>query len=131
MVFNLGMVPDSFCIGSLAPILKKGRASSECSLYRQVTVATTFCKLFELLIVDELQSKCTVHDHQFGFQTGLGCGHALSALILGIIDAENCGEILALASHDVRRAFDSLILEGIILDMGVRGVDPCFFGATV
>jgi hypothetical protein len=39
---------------------------------------------------------------------------------------KNRGEILPLASNDVRRASDSLIHEGIILDMGLRCVDPGF-----
>ena len=88
-------------------------------------MATVFCKLFEALIVDELQSKCTVPDHQFGFQPSLGCGHTLSAIVSALIDAEKSGESIALAAHDVRRAFDSLIHEQIILDMGLAGVDPC------
>ncbi|XP_065572185.1 uncharacterized protein LOC136034738 [Artemia franciscana] len=68
--------------------------------------------------------KCTVPDHQFGFQPSLGCGHALSALVLALIDAEKSGESIALSVHDVRRAFDLLIHEQIILDMGLAGVDP-------
>ena len=41
-----------------------------------------------------------------------------------LIDAEKSGESIALAAYDVRRAFDSLIHEQIILDMGLAGVDP-------
>ena len=124
IIFNLGIVPDSFSIGILTPVPKKGKPLSQCSSFRPITVATVFCKLFEALIVDELRSKCTVPDHQFGFQPSLGCGHALSALVSALIDAEKSGESIALAAHDVRRAFDSLIHEQIILDMGLAGVDP-------
>ena len=124
MVFNLGIVPDSFSLGILTPVPKKGKPLCQCSSFRPVTVATVFCKLFEALIVDELRSKCTVPDHQFGFQPSLGCGHALSALVSTLIDAEKSVESIALAAHDVRRAFDSLIHEQIILDMDLVGVDP-------
>jgi len=41
-----------------------------------------------------------------------------------LIDAEKSGENIALAAHDVTRAFDSLIHEQIILDMGLAGIDP-------
>ena len=87
---------------------KKGKPLSQCLSFQPITVATVFCKLFEALIVYELQSKCTVPDHQFGFQPSLGCGHALSALVLALIDAEKSGESIALAAHDVKRAFDSI-----------------------
>jgi len=42
-----------------------------------------------------------------------------------LIDAEKSYESIALAAHDVRRAFDSLVHEQIFLDMGLAGVDPC------
>ena len=124
MIFNLGIVPDSFSIGILTPVPKTGKPVSHWSSFRPITVATVFCKLFESLIVDELRSKCTVFDHQFGFQPSLGCGHALSALVSALIDAEKIGESIALATHDVRKAFNSLIHELIILDIGLAGVDP-------
>ena len=124
MIFKLGFVPDSFSIGILTPMPKKGKPLCQCSSFRPITVATVFCKLFEALVVDELPSKCTVPDHQFGFQPGLGCGHGLFALVSALIDAEKSGESIALDTHDVRRAFDSLIHEQISLDMGLAGVDP-------
>jgi len=125
MIFNLGIVPDSFSIGCLTPIPKKNKPPSDCSSFRPITVSTVFCKIFENLIIEELRTKCTVQAHQFGFQSRLGCGHALSALVSALVDAEDRGESIALATHDVRRAFDSLLHEEIILDMGLAGVDPC------
>ena len=38
------------------------------------------------------------------------------------MDAENSGESVALGIHDIRRAFDSLIHEQIVLEMAKRGV---------
>ena len=125
MTFNPVTVPDSFSIGILTPLPKKGKPLWQCSSFRPITVATVLCNLFEALIADELLSKCTVADHQFSFQPGLGCCHALSALVSALIDAEKSGESIALAVHDVRRAFDSLIHKQIILDMGLSSVDPC------
>jgi hypothetical protein len=65
---------------------------------------------------------------QFGFQPGLGCGHALSAVVSVLLDGENSGESVALGIHDIRRAFDSIIHEQIVLEMAKRGVqyDPLF-----
>ncbi|XP_065562481.1 uncharacterized protein LOC136028563 [Artemia franciscana] len=125
MILSMGIVPDSFSIGILTPVPKKGKPLCQSSSFRHITLATVVCKSFEALIVDELRPKCTVPDHPFGFQPSLGFGHALSALVSALIDAEKSGESIALAAHDVKRAFDSLIHEQIILDMGLADVDPC------
>ena len=81
-----------------------------------------FCKIFELLIINEVRNKCYSPDSQFGFQPRLGCCHALSAVASILVDAKKTGESLALAAYDVQRAFDSLIHDELILDMGKRGV---------
>ena len=39
---------------------------------------------------------------QFGFQLGVGCTCALAVFASALIDAENSGESLALAGHDIR-----------------------------
>ena len=61
--------------------------------------------------------------YQFGFQKGLGCAHALTALSSILIDADKSGDSLVLGSHDVSRAFDSLIYAQNLLELYKRGVD--------
>ena len=100
MIFNLGFVPDSFSTECLTPIPKNNKPPSESSSFRQITVATLLCNIFEKLIIDELRTKCTVQAHQFGFQSRLGCSHALSALVSALVDAEKHWESIALATHD-------------------------------
>lgn len=122
MIFVQGVVPSNFCIGSLTPVPKKGKPLEECTSFRPITISTTFCKIFELLIIKEINEKCYAPPSQFGFQPGLGCGHALSVVASVLIDAESSGESVAIGIHDVKRAFDSLIHDQIILEMGKRGV---------
>ena len=76
-----GLVPNSFCIGVVTPILKPGKPPTQYSSYSPITVSTTLSKLFELVVRNEVKSKCTVPPHQFGFQTSLGCDHALYSLV--------------------------------------------------
>ena len=121
MIFNWGFVLDSFLIGC-SP--KKNRPPSESSSFRPIAVATSFCKIFEQLIIEELTTKYRFLAHQFGFQSRLGFGHALSALVFALVDAEKNGESLALAAHDVKYAIDSLLNEEVIFDSGLAGVDP-------
>ena len=71
----------------------------------------------------ELTDKCYMPPYQFGFQKGLGCAHALTALSSILIDADKSGDSLVLGSHDVSHAFDSLIHAQILLELYKRGVD--------
>jgi len=121
MIFNLRFVTDSFSIGCLTPIPKKNQPPSECLSFCSIGVETLFCKIFQILITDELRTKCTVQAYQFGFHSCLGYSHALSALF----DTEIYSESIALAAHDVRHSFDLLLHKDIILDMGLASADPC------
>ena len=129
MVFTKGIVPASFSTGRLTPVPKKNKPLNECSSYRPITVATTFCKIFEKLIMPELVDKCYMPPHQFGFQKGIGCAHALTALSSVLIDADKSGEPLILGSHDVSRAFDSIIHAHILTELYKRGVSTCIIRA--
>ena len=80
MVFNVGAVPDSLCIGVMRSDLKKNKPKSSCSAYRLVTVSGVFAKIFEFLIVDHLKEKCIIPPFQFRFQSGLGCFHDLRSI---------------------------------------------------
>ena len=107
MVFTTGIVPASFSSCCLTPVPKKNKSLNECSSYRPITVATTFCKIFETLIMPELTDKCYMPPCQFGFQKGLECAHTITALSSILIDADKSGNSLVLGSHDVSHAFDS------------------------
>jgi len=78
IVFCCDIVLDSFCVGLISLILKKGKDLSECSSYWPITVSSVFAKVFELLIINNLCSLCYMPPHQFGFQPKLGCFHALN-----------------------------------------------------
>ena len=78
MVLCCGIVPDSFSVVLISPILKKGKQPSECSSNQPITVSSVFAKVFELLIINKLCPLCYMPPHQFGFQPKLGCYHALN-----------------------------------------------------
>ena len=101
--FTTGIVPRSLLVVLL--LFQKKKSLNECSSYRPITVATTFCKIFETLVMLELTDKCYMPPYQFGFQKGLGCAHALTALSSILIDADKSGDSLVLGSHDISHAF--------------------------
>ena len=85
---------------------------------------TSLCKLFELLFRGDLENTCCVPPYQFGFKRGTGCADALTVVADALIDVESAGECLALASHDVKRPFDSLIHTAMLLKAAKRGLSP-------
>ena len=87
-------------------------------------MAATFCKLFELLLIDHLNSKCYVPPYQFELQLRLGCAQAFSVVENPLIDADASDETFVLAGHDVRKAFDSLIHAALLLHAAKHGVSP-------
>ena len=58
MIFSQGIVPSSFCIGDLTHISKKGKSEVPCISFRPITVATSLCKLLELLFIREPEKVC-------------------------------------------------------------------------
>lgn len=125
MIFVTGIVPDSFGVGLVHPILKKGKPADQCASYRPITVSTTFCKLFESLIFDEIALRCTTPDDQFGFKKHSGREHVHSVLANLLIDADKNGDLLVFGALDVSRAFDSGIHGHILLKALQRGVSSC------
>lgn len=123
IIFNSGLVPDVFGTGVITPILKKGKNPSECVSYRPITVSPVLCKLMELLVIDHIAFQCSTPDNQFGFKKGVGREHVHYILANILIEADELNESLILASHDVRRAFDSGIHPQLLVSAHKRGVD--------
>ena len=124
MVFCSGVVPDSFCLGLISPILKKGKDPYVCSSYRPITVSSVFAKIFELLIINSLRSTCYTPPYQFGFQPKLGCFHALKCLCNLLIDADESDGTSALGTYYGCKAFDSLLHPQAMNELLNRGVLP-------
>ena len=109
MVFNVGVVLAFLHIGVIRAILKKNKPKSSCSSYMPVNLSSVFTKIFKLLIVDHLRENCIVPLFQIGFQSGLGCFHALRSLCNRLRHTEAFGRTLVLGAYDVMNAFDSPI----------------------
>ncbi|XP_065565830.1 uncharacterized protein LOC136030690 [Artemia franciscana] len=125
MIFVTGIIPDSFGVVLVHPILKKGKPADQCTSYCPITVSTAFCKLFESLIFDEITLQCTTPDDQFGFKKHSGWEHIHSILANLLFDADKNGDLLIFGVLDVSRAFDSGIHGHILLKALQRGVSSC------
>ena len=122
-----GSVPDILKASRMTPIPEIGNAC-EPGNYRPMAVLSSFGKVLEKLVCDQLISILEKHNILFEYQFGFRKGHSTEHAILETIDSlktaldQNrltCGIFL-----DFSKAFDT-INHGILLDQtfkfGVRG----------
>jgi len=68
-----GFVPNEVMTVLISPILKKKNADiSKSSNYRPIAIATTFSKIFELLLLAKCENMLRTTDNQFGFKKKVG-----------------------------------------------------------
>ena len=115
IIFYSGIVPNSFCVGTLTPVPKKDKDSRQCCSYRPITVSSVLCKLLELRVIMDINKACSTPDNQFGFKEGYSREHVHYILANVLMDIENSGEFLVLAAHDVSRAFDSSVHSHLLI----------------
>jgi hypothetical protein len=104
---SAGIVPTSFCKGILIPVLKKPHLDpSLAKNYRPITVATTFSKLLEKLILT--LSPHQFHGLQFGFveERGTDMAVALTHDVITLCRYEESP--VYSCSLDAEGAFDAL-----------------------
>ena len=77
-MYSTHNVPSSLKIQLLLPVFKgKKLKASNKDNYRGITLFSVFCKVFELLLLDHLESIAQEQNYfsdlQFGFSNGVGC----------------------------------------------------------
>lgn len=99
------VVPTSFCVGLIVPVLKKpGLNPNDVANYRPVTLSTTISKLLERLMVPEDD----VTDTQFGFRKGMGTAFACTLLNDVMQYFKMKKSPLYTCSLDAEKCFDSI-----------------------
>ena len=77
MLFNLclthGLIPNRCIASMITPVVKSNKNSvRDVNNYRPIALASTFSKLFELILLKYLESFLHTCDNQFGFKSGHG-----------------------------------------------------------
>ena len=77
-MYSTHNVPSPLKIQLLLPIFKgKKLKASNKDNYRGITLFSVFCKVFELLLLDHIESIAQEQNYfsdlQFGFSKGVGC----------------------------------------------------------
>ncbi len=105
---RFGVLPKSFYLGILVPILKKPTIDpSIAKNYRPVVVSTVLSKLMEMAILDD-SSNHDFHDLQFGFVNRRGTNMAI-CLAHDVVDYFNTrGSPVYTCALDAEMAFDGI-----------------------
>jgi len=69
MILQQGIVPTAFGKGIVIPLLKDIDGNrTDSSNYRGITLSPVISKLFEVVMMDQVQDKLTSSNLQFGFK---------------------------------------------------------------
>ena len=109
-IMSYHIVPDSFCMGVIVPVLKKpGLNTNDTGSFRPVTLSTTFSKMLERLMIPSHK----VSDTQFGFRKGTGTSFACSLYNDVSMYFRHKKSPLYTCSLDAEKCFDTIWHKGL------------------
>ena len=125
-ILNSGYFPNQWSEGIIVPIFKKNDPS-DVQNYRGITLVSCFSKIFTGIlnnrITDWAESNNVLSDSQFGFRKGRSTIHAvfvLNAIVQKILNEK--GRLFC-AFVDLKRAFDSVYLNGLWFKLYKIGIN--------
>lgn len=127
IMIMLGYVPDAFGRGIIIPIPKGGKRSKndKSEHYRGITISPIISKVFEMCLLDRLESYFKSSDRQFGFKKEIGCRDALFTLRKVIDTFNSNGSTVSVCSLDLKSAFDRVNHCALFIKLMDRKVPLC------
>lgn len=121
------MVPTGFKHARVIPVYKgKGKAASDPSSYRPVSILPAMSKILELVVKEDLDKYLDrvqgLPSTQFGFRTGRSTTSAISMAHGKWCEAKAKGHILGVLAFDFSAAFDTVDSEMLIAKLNGVGV---------
>jgi len=95
---------------------------TNCDNYRGITISPVLSKVFELMLLHNLQSFLQSDTLQFGFKKNSSCAHAVFALRKVVDHYCNHGSTITICALDISKAFDRVdhcALLGLLMDRNV------------
>jgi len=127
MILQQGIVPTAFGKGIVIPLVKNIDGNrTDSSNYRGITLSPVISKLFELVLMDQVQDKLTSSNLQFGFKKKSSCSHAILALQVGIEHICNSGGTATICALDISKAFDRVNFYGLFKNLIDKSFPKCF-----
>lgn len=115
-------LPKSLLLVHLIPLIKnKLKDSADPSNYRPIAITTIASKIFESLILTQLQPYLMTADNQFGFKANHSTDTCIYLLKDIINYYNNSGSPIFLCFVDVRKAFDRVNYLKLFLKLNDKG----------
>ena len=114
----------------ILPLFKgKGVKANNKDNYRGITLFPTLCKIYEMILLNRLETYTTEKGYfselQFGFREGVGCIEASFIILETINHMLERGSKVFSCFLDVRKAFDTVWIDGLLYklfsDLGING----------
>ena len=119
-------IPHAFRNGLVIPIPKSSTKDlSDPANYRGITILSNISKVLEKLVllrISELDPPPTLNPLQGGFRAGYSCSHMAFLLQEAIIETRSSGGKAFVAFLDVRKAFDTVWHEGLLVKLMNKGI---------
>ena len=120
--FENSVVCKSLKIGMILPLFKgKGPKANNKDNYRGITLFPTLCKIYEMILLNRLEKFAIDKDYfselQFGFREGVGCIEASFTILVTINHMLEWGSKVFSGFLDVRKAFDTVWIDGLLFKL--------------
>ena len=128
--FTNSSVPESVLTGVILPLFKgRGAKANNKDNYRGITLFPTLCEIYEMLLLNRLESFAIdigrFSDMQFGIREGVGCTEASFAILKAINHMIERRSNVFTCFLDVHKAFDTVWIDGLLFklffEFGIRG----------
>ena len=128
-IMDTASIPENFKFGLITPVYKgHGSDPAVTDSYRDISVLTILCKVFEKVLVprlnDDLAKECIPSELQFAYHKRRSTLQANFILQEVISYNENIGKTTYAAFLDVKKCFNSIWHKGIIYKLICTGVSP-------
>jgi len=124
--FSLGIFPDRLKYSEIKPPHKKGD-NLNISNYRPISILTSFSKVLEQAVFNQLHEHCSklniLVDEQFGFRNKLATTDAIFKLINETQTALNENIRVGCIFCDLKKAFDNIHHDTLISKLDFNGVE--------
>ena len=123
-------VPSQFKTFLILPLFKgKGAKACDRDSYRGIGMFSVFCKVFEMILLRQLEKVAEERGHfsqlQFGFREEVSCLDASFVISESINHLIERGGKAFACFLDVRKAFDTVWIDGLLYKLKYElGIDP-------
>ena len=108
-------VPTDWLVNKLVVLFKKGDAELPKN-YRPICIIPVLAKLFSVVLLNRIRERLNSLQpfEQAGFRPDFSCSDEVHCLRMLAEKAEECGEILWVASLDMEKAFDKVLKSSVM-----------------